>query len=54
MTLAERLDKIMHDFDPYSYADMEGSVEQAEYCIENKPLEVIEELVGMIEELMED
>lgn len=53
MTLAERLDKVIQNFDPYGYADMEGSVEQAEYCIKNQPEAVIEELVGMLEELMQ-
>lgn len=50
-TLAERLDTVIHDFDPYGYADMEGSVEQAEYCIKNQPEAVIEELLGIIESM---
>lgn len=53
-TLAERVDRIIHDFNIYDYVDMEGSVEQAEYCIKTQPEAVIEELVGIIESLNEE
>lgn len=48
--LAERLDQVLHDFDPYEYADTDGSVEKAKEILETSPLTVIENLLDMIEE----
>ena len=52
-TLAERVDKVMHDYDPYGYSNMDGSVEAAERAIKENPESVIEELVKMLENIME-
>ena len=53
-TLAERLDKVIYDFDPYSYDSAVGSVAEAERIIRESPETVIEELVGMLESALED
>lgn len=53
-TLAERLDKVMQDADPYGYRDSEMSVEEAERCIEQDPESVIEDLVSILEGYMEE
>lgn len=50
--LAVRLDKVCHDFDPYEYADNEGSVDKANYMIIYNPYKVIEYLLDIIEEGM--
>ena len=53
-SLAERLDKVMYQFDPYSYDSEECSVEEAERAIKENPESVIEELLDMLESQMED
>lgn len=53
-TLAERLDKVMYQFDPYSYDSEECSVEEAERAIKENPESVIEELLDMLESQMEE
>lgn len=53
-TLAERLDRVMYRFDPYSYDSEECSVEEAERAIKESPETVIEELLGMLESQMEE
>ena len=52
-TLAERLDHVMYQFDPYSYDSEECSVEEAERAIKENPESVIEELLNMLEIQME-
>ena len=51
MSLAERLDKFYHDFDPYEYADTEGSVENAERILRESPETVISDLLDILEDL---
>ena len=53
-SLAERLDKVMYQFDPYSYDSEECSVEEAERAIKENPESVIEELLNMLETQMEE
>lgn len=48
MTLAEKLDKVMLNEDPWGYRDAEFSVEQADYNIKNMPEVVIEWLLDVI------
>ena len=40
--LASRLDKALHDFDPYEYADSDGSIEKAKEMLLNTDLTVHE------------
>ena len=51
--LATRLDKVYHDFDPYEYADTEGSVEKAKKILIEDSYTVIDRLLEIIEEVME-
>ena len=53
MSLAERLDKIMFDYDPYSYRDSELSVEFFEKSLAESPEAIIDGLLDTIECLME-
>jgi len=53
-TLAERLDRVMYQFDPYSYDSEVCSVEEAERAIKENPESVIEELLDMLESQMEE
>lgn len=52
MSLAERLDKFYHDFDPYEYADTEGSVENAERILSESPETVISDLLDILEDMI--
>lgn len=52
-TLAERIDKTMHDYDIYAYQDNDISMENVEYCIKNNPEGVIEDLLSIIEDYSE-
>lgn len=51
MSLAERIDKFYHDFDPYEYADTEGNVENAEKILRESPETVISNLLDILEDL---
>lgn len=51
MSLAERLDKFLQDFDPFEYADCEGSVEKAEKILQESPETVISDLLDILEDL---
>jgi hypothetical protein len=53
MSLAERLDKIMFDYDPYSYRDSDLSVEFFEESLAKSPETIIDGLLDTIECLME-
>lgn len=50
--LATRLDKVYHNFDPYDYADTEGSVEEAKKILVEDPYTVINRLLEIIEEVI--
>ena len=51
MKLAERLDNFYQNFDPYEYADNDGSVEKAERMIRESPETVINDLLKILESL---
>lgn len=51
--LVERLDKVYRDYDPYEYADTDGSVEEARRILKESPGTVISDLLDIIEDLME-
>lgn len=53
MNLAERLDKIMFNYDPYSYRDADLSVEYFEKSLAESPETIIDGLLDIIECLME-
>lgn len=53
MSLAERLDKIMFNYDPYSYRDADLSVEYFEKSLAESPETIIDGLLDTIECLME-
>ena len=53
MSLAERLDKIMFNYDSYSYRDADLSVEFFEKSLAESPETIIDGLLDMIECLME-
>ena len=50
MTLAERLDKFMKDYDFYDYQDNDGSVEEAKKILKESPETVISNLLDILEE----
>ena len=52
--LAEKLNTIMKEYDPWGYRDAEYSVEQALYDIENSPEKVIDGLLDMLDVKMEN
>ena len=54
MTLAKRIDKTMHDWDPYGYRDSECSVEFFENLLRRHPEVIIAGLLDMIDELLEE
>ena len=49
MTLAERVNDLVFDYDPWGYVDSDCSPQYFEDLIENNPKAVIEELVNMLE-----
>ena len=49
--LAQRLNEIFHDYNPYEYRDSDMSLEKTREMLDY-PLEVIRILCGMVEELM--
>lgn len=51
MKLAERLDNFYQNFDPYEYADNDGSVDEAERILRESPETVIENLLEILENL---
>lgn len=51
MTLAERLDRFMRDFDPYEYADCDGSLEATENFLRESPEQVVDMLLNILEEM---
>ena len=52
-TLAERVDKAMHDYDIYAYQDNDVSAENVEHWIKDNPVGVIEDLLSIIEDYSE-
>lgn len=52
-SIAERVDKAMHDYDYYAYQDNDVSVENIEYWMNNNPISVIEDLLSIIEDYAE-
>lgn len=52
-TLAERIDKAMHDYDVYGYQDNDVSVEHVESWMRDNPEGVIEDLLTIIEDYAE-
>lgn len=53
MTLAEKLNKVIYDYDPYSYRDADLSVEFFEKSLAESPETIIDGLLDTIECLME-
>lgn len=53
MTLAERINKTVEEWDPYSYRDSECSVEYFEYCLKECPEVIIEGLLDQIDDIYE-
>ena len=53
MTVAERLNDFIQRYDPYGYADNEGSVEKTEKALMNTPLDVVSELLDILEDMEE-
>ena len=49
--LAKRLDEFMKNYDPYEYADNDGSLEDTELMLLTSPMEVIEGLLSILEDL---
>lgn len=54
MTLAERIDQTVRDFDLYSYRDAELSVEYFEELLKNSPRVIIEGLLDQIDCMKEE
>ena len=54
MTLAERIDKTVKDYDPYGYADSECSVEYFEECLKKCPEAIIAGLLDHIDTMYEE
>ena len=54
MSLAEKLDKIMYEYDPFSYRDSELSLEYFEKSIKETPEMVIDGLLDIMKCLMEE
>ena len=54
MTLAERLDKFLKDYDFHDYQDNDGSVEEAEKILKESPETVISNLLDILEEKTAD
>lgn len=54
MTLAERIDKTVREYDPYGYADSECSVEYFEDCLKNCPEVIIGGLLDQIDDMNEE
>ena len=52
-TLAERIDRVMHDYDVYGYQDNDVSVEHVESWMRDNPEGVIEDLLTIIEDYAE-
>ena len=53
MTLAEKLNKVMFDYDPYGYRDSDLSLEFFEEALKSEPEMIIDGLLDTIECLME-
>ena len=54
MTLAERIDKTVREYDPYGYADSDCSVEYFEDCLKNNPEVIIFGLLDQIDNMNEE
>ena len=54
MTLAERIDRTVRDWDPFSYADCDCSVEYFEELLKKSPETIIEGLLEQIDCLEEE
>ena len=48
MTLAESVDKVSRDWDPYGYRDSECSVEYFQHLLDDSPEIIIEGLLDII------
>jgi len=51
MNIAERLNNFMKDFDPYEYADCDGSLEETERILRESPETVISNLLDILERM---
>ena len=51
MTLAERIDKTVKEWDPYGYRDSECSVEYFQNLLKNNPEVIIEGLLDQIDDM---
>lgn len=54
MTLAERIDRTVKDWDPYGYRDSECSVDYFEDLLKNSPEVIIEGLLDQIDDKDEE
>lgn len=54
MTLAERIDQTVRDFDLYSYRDANLSVEHFENCLKKYPEAIITLLLDMVDCMREE
>ena len=51
MTLAQRIDQTVKEWDPYGYRDSECSVEYFQHLLENSPEVIIEGLLDQIDDM---
>ena len=54
MTLAERINITVENYDPYGYRDSECSVEYFEECLKKCPKVIIEGLLDQIDNMNEE
>ena len=54
MTLAERVNKTVKEYDPYGYRDSECSLGYFEECLQNCPKVIIEGLLDQIDNMNEE
>lgn len=54
MTLAERINQTVREYDPYGYRDSECSLEYFEELLKNNPEVIIEGLLDQIDSMQED
>ena len=54
MTLAERIDQTVREYDPYGYRDSDLSVEYFEELLKSNPKIIIEGLLDQIDYMKED
>lgn len=54
MTLAERVNKTVKEYDPYGYRDSECSLGYFEECLQKCPKVIIEGLLDQIDDMNEE